>query len=198
MFSMFSMFASKEKRVDPFTTQARVLDKYHLGRNKKGEFVGMCRPMSNPYLDEILNGRDPSIELADDKQFVKSAILEENAELMAEEAGELDVDHIAFKKNNIQHTHGTIEPGKLGAGITQLLESSDHLLLNFPVGQLEHQVYIGKDKTAKNGCRLFDANRDGAEKRGPCSQLVKDFVGHLEKTYPQIKTSTINVGIGHN
>ena len=206
MFSFFSSFVSPSLEKSgptqvptptPFTTQEEVLIKYDQGINKLGKLVGMCQPMTNHYVDLLIKGHNPSTELQDDKVFLKESINEENRELAAETSGNKDVTHYAFIENGKKHTDDTIKPGKLDEKITDLVDKNNHVIINIPLNStLEHQVYIGRDEENSRNCFFVDFNIRGAERKGPCSELVHQFADHLRTNYPTIDTTTSKVGLG--
>ena len=177
-----SLLPRKKEETTPFTTQEQVLEKYGQGVNDEGKVVGMCRPMSNVYLDLLLKGKKPKDFLANDKKFLALAIDEENREL---ESGGSDVDHFAFTENGIPHTDITVAKSDLTeATFTDLLKENKHLLITFPQKHADHEIYLGRNKK-EGSCRFFDANIKGGERKGGCDELIHQMVGLMRSRYTE-------------
>lgn len=177
-----SLLPRKKEETTPFTTQGQVLEKYGQGVNDEGEIVGMCRPMSNVYLDLLLKGKKPEEFLKDDKKFLALAIDEENREL---ESGKSDLDHFAFTENNSTHSDITVAKSDLTEEtFTNLLRENEHLLITFPQKNADHEVYLGRRK--KEGfCRFFDVNIQGGERKGGCDELIHQMVELMRSKYAE-------------
>lgn len=177
------MFKFSSKNTSSFTTQHDVLKKYNLATNDDGKTVGMCRPMSNVYLNIILRGENPDNYLKDDKKFLAEAIKEENMELEAEKNGNKDADHFAFHQNNVPHTDEEIRKKDLTEEkFKTLLEKNKHVLVTYPVTKdVSHEVYLGRDEDSS--CRFFDANIKGGERKGSCDKIITEFVNRAQKEY---------------
>jgi hypothetical protein len=198
----FNVASVEERSPTPFTTQAEVLTKYKQGTNVKGELVGMCDPMTNVYLGLVLDAKNPSEVLADDKRFLIASIHAENAQLKAEKEGHPDIHHHAFTQRNIPHHDLQVEktdltPNKMSA----LLNQGQHLIITYPTitppdkPQLSHQAYLGREGVdLQHGCRFFDANVRGGERKGSCSELVDDFVQVMRKQYT-LNNEPFTVGV---
>lgn len=191
-----TFFSGITQKKTPFTNQREILEKYDQGINDNGELVGMCRPMSNTYLDLILKEKNPTEYLADDKEFLALSIHEENKELFAIQAGETDIDHFSFKENNIFHTDATFKKNELSPKkVTHLLENNQHLLITFPQQKDAHEVYLGKKSRQSTTCRFFDANLKGGERIDSCQSLIPQVVELIESQYSQ-EDKPFYVGMG--
>ncbi|KTD24839.1 hypothetical protein [Legionella maceachernii] len=193
MRTFFCSLLPKKEELTPFTTQGEVLEKYGQGVNDQGQVVGMCRPMSNAYLDLLLKGKKPKDYLADDKKFLALSIEEENREL---ESGESDVDHFAFKENNIPHFDLTIEKNDLTEKtLTDLLEENNHLLITYPQPSADHEIYLGRKNQGR--CRFFDANIKGGERKGGCDKLIAEVIDVMKSQYVE-EDKPFRVGMGRS
>lgn len=193
MRTFFCSLLPKKEELTPFTTQGEVLEKYGQGVNDQGQVVGMCRPMSNAYLDLLLKGKKPKDYLADDKKFLALSIEEENREL---ESGESDVDHFAFKENNISHFDLTIEKNDLTEKtLTDLLEENNHLLITYPQPSADHEIYLGRKDQGR--CRFFDANIKGGERKGGCDKLIAEVIDVMKSQYVE-EDKPFRVGMGRS
>ena len=130
--------------IRPFTTQFEVLSKYHQDKDKQGNVVGMCRPMSNVYLRLILEHKNPSEYLEEDLRFLKEAIEEENKEVQARHQGHHDLDHYVFEQHHIPHQHQDFTKSELTQEkFEQVLENKQHLLITYPTNPKQyHEVYL--------------------------------------------------------
>jgi len=199
---MFSFFQRKKNNQEiPFTTQYEVLTKYNLGLNKDGVMVGMCQPMSNLYASLLIQNKDPSTYLKDDKQFLNEAIIEENREGKAEEGGNKDVEHFAFQQNNIPHIDEEVSKNNLNTeSFKALLQKSQHLLVTYPsTKDFAHEVYLGKESSNNSSCRFFDANLRGGERKGDCDKIIPQFVETMKKQYvDEDKGFYVGRSMGHS
>jgi hypothetical protein len=187
-------FFSSTNNKEAFTTQKEILEKYGFAINDQGEFVGMCRPMTNAYLNLILKGEKPKKYLADGRRFLADSIERENRELEAAKLGETDIDHSAFKENNVPHTDLTLPKHHLTeATVTDLLEKNKHLLITYPQEKVYHQIYLGRIK--EDRCRFFDANIRGGERKGRCDELTHQIVEAMKSHYSQ-EDKPFGVGMG--
>lgn len=203
-FGVTSQSSEELPETTPFSTQANVLTKYNLGTKPSGLFVGMCKPMANTYVGLLLDNKDPTAVLADDKNFLTQSIKEENEELDADNQQEPDIEHHAFNKRKIPHRHQQVPKSELSPSkLTTLLRQSQHLLLTYPTTPSEppnqpdtyHEVYLGRQgKTLKDGCRFFDANVPKGERKGPCEQVINDFYKAMREQYTD-KDASFSVGM---
>lgn len=198
-FSLFSMLkervsplpppAVKRPEPAPFTTQKELLEKYTPGETN----VGICRSLSNVYAKEILQGRDPSLLLANDRALINAAINEENVEyrLQGQGLSEKDVSGLAFTLySTTPPATGIVKAGEMNKVLDDTLIKKDHVLLVIPTDDtgVKHEVYFGRDNVSysnsKTNCRFFDANLEGGERSAPCSKLLPEFKAYLKETYP--------------
>ncbi|KTD36346.1 hypothetical protein Lnau_1330 [Legionella nautarum] len=192
MPASFSSFSINKK--EAFTTQKEILEKYGVAINDQGELVGMCRPMTNAYLNLILKGEKPKKYLADARRFLADSIERENRDLEASKLGETDIEHAAFKENNIPHTDLTIPKVHLTeATVTGLLEKNKHLLITYPQEKAAHEIYLGRVRDSR--CRFFDANIRGGEKKGQCAELIHQVVEAMKSQYAK-EDKPFGVGMG--
>ncbi|QEY52652.1 hypothetical protein [Legionella longbeachae] len=183
--------------IKPFTNQFDMLMESGQAINDDGEAVGMCQPMSNHYLDLLLNKQDPTQELQDGKQFLKKSIIEENQEIDFRAQNPGEDEHHAFHKNKVehrdeQHSLKSLTPEK----VSKTLEDKDHMLMTFELSQKDkyHQVYFGKQSASK--CRFFDANLNGGERVKPCDELIPEMMEYLKKRYSLDEDTSFKLGIG--
>ncbi|KTC89242.1 MULTISPECIES: hypothetical protein [Legionella] len=193
MRTFFSSFSANNK--EAFTTQREILEKYGLAVNDQGEVVGMCRPMTNTYLSLILQGEKPKKYLEDGKKFLANSIERENRELEAAKLGETDIDHSAFKENNVPHVDLILPKNHLTeATVTALLEKNKHLLITYPQDKADHEIYLGR-KNEAGRCRFFDANIRGGERKGRCDELIHQVVEAMKSQYTK-EDKPFGVGMG--
>lgn len=180
--------AVKLPKPAPFTTQEELLEKYTPETN-----VGLCRSLSNIYAKEVLQGRDPSLLLANDRELINAAINEENVEyrLQGQGLSEKDVSGLAFTLySTTPPTTGIVKAGEMNKMLDDTLTTNDHVLLVIPTKDkgVKHEVYFGRDNVrysnSKTDCRFFDANLEGGERSAPCPKLLSEFKTHLQQTYP--------------
>jgi len=173
MYAFFKGRSSKDTDRDKktrFFTQREMLQH----RNISG---GMCSQLSNAWLEERINAREP-IFLNDEEQTfqVSVATLERQAKM--EERGETDMRHIAFISSNTPHRHVDTPTSNLTTsdGLKKLVGDSRYALFSYPTNENHppHMVAFENDN-GHGECRMFDANRYFGETKGPCSEIQKIF-----------------------
>jgi hypothetical protein len=187
---------AKQLEPGPFSTQSALLMKYAADPETD---PGLCRSLSNVYATEVLQGRDPSLLLANDRHVMAAAINEENVEYRLQREGltETHVSYLAFTLySTTPPATGIVQAGKMHDVLDEVLKTNDHVLLVVPTEDKgKHEVYFGRDNVnysrSKTQCRFFDANLEGGERTAPCSVLISKFKQHIELNYP------INSDDGH-
>lgn len=193
LWDLLGFKSSVPKDPSPFSTQFEVLEKYGQATNVSGNVVGMCDSMTNAYAAELLEGRDPSDLLKDDRRFLQQSTRIENTQNYARKVGGSHTEHYAYTTTNTPHQDLQVDKTDLTqTKVAHLLAKSQHLMFVYPTvttpgeRQAYHESYLGRSGTdLQHGCRFFDANVRGGERKGPCDEIVREFVDVTRKQYAE-------------
>lgn len=171
-FPLFSYFSnlfnppSTAEKPITFTTQADLFKKFDVTNE------GLCGALSNQYAIDRIRGREPAfLRETDAFKVYENAIYVDTWQQMSSLL--FGVKHAQF--NAIKGSGGKITEFKGTPDKEQFAASlQKHNLISFPnreTGDVYHMIYF--EKETPDQCRVFNANVQGGEQKGPCSELIQ-------------------------
>lgn len=164
---MRSRFFTKNSMYQRFTTQKALLDKY-----ADGFYVGLCKPLTNKYVEMSLKGKEDEWLQKPDHEIYKDAVETENHQYELDSEGK-DGRHSAFE--GLEHEDLEVKAETLTNPDTfeKFMDNSDVAIISYHQNTGDaHQVAFRKNRKEGN-CSFFDANRVGGQIKGNCPSVRK-------------------------